>query len=496
MKRRLPKAVYNTTSLIGLIVSFTAFTLIILTYLLDVFGKVDNPYTGLITFIFLPVFLLLGVGMWVFGAWKAARRARKGIKEGDQLVLDFNKPRHRYGFTFVLAGGLFLLGISAFGSYQAYEYTESVDFCGKVCHDVMKPEYVAYNQSPHARVPCVQCHIGAGTTWYVKSKMSGAYQVYSTIFNKYHRPIQTPVANLRPARETCEQCHWPSHFYSQKLVDRTYYLSDEANTAVRTSMLMKIGGREEGQTQGIHAHMYLDNEISYIASDRQRQNIPYVEMKDKSGKIIVYRSLDEKFTEDQIKKGEKRLVDCIDCHNRPSHVYNPPETSVNRAMALGAIDPSLPEIKSMAVEALEKPYLTETEALGTIKADLLAYYRKEYPDVVKAKQKLLDKAIGHIQGIYRTNYFPEMKTDWKSFPNNLDHLHSKGCFRCHDNKHVSDTGKVISNNCQTCHTIVSQKNAEGKAAVSMSGVQFEHPVDVGDAWKTDLCMTCHGPDKE
>jgi len=482
--------------MIGLAISLSAFAVIILLYLLDVFSKNDNPYTGLITFIFLPIILLFGILLFLLGAYRAARRERRGIPQGDLPVLDFNKARHRFAFSFILFGGVFLAAISAFGSYQAYEYTESVEFCGTACHSVMKPEYVAYKASPHARVTCVQCHIGPGTTWYVKSKLSGAYQVYSTLFNKYEKPIKTPIENLRPARETCEQCHWPSHFFSQKLMDRTYFMSDEENTAFKTSMLMKIGGREEGTSEGIHAHMYLDNEISYIATDRQRQDIPYVEMRSKDGKVTVYHSTEKKLSEVEIKNGKKRLVDCIDCHNRPSHQYNPPMTSVNRAMARGMIDPSLPEIKSLAVEVLEKPYKTEPEALAAIRKDIIDYYKENYPKELVAKEKLLNAAIEHIKSIYSTNYFPEMKTDWKAFPNNLDHVHSKGCFRCHDDKHVSPEGKVISKNCQSCHTIVTQRTADGKGKFSMDGVPFEHPVDVGDAWKTDPCMDCHGKQDE
>lgn len=496
MKRRLPKSFFNTTSFIGLAISLTAFALIIFLYVLELFAKIDNPYTGLISFIVLPVFLLFGVFVSCVGAIRTARRARKGVEEGDLPVLDFNKPRHRNGFTFVLVGGIFLAAISGFGSYQAYEYTESVGFCGTACHDVMKPEYVAYQASPHARVACVQCHIGAGTTWYVKSKLSGAYQVYSTLLNKYERPIKTPVENLRPARETCEQCHWPSHFYSQKLMDRTYYLSDEQNTSFKTSMLLKIGGREQGATEGIHAHMYLDNEVSYISTDRQRQDIPYVESRTKDGKVTIFQSTESPLTPDQIKNGKRRLVDCIDCHNRPSHQYNHPATSVNRAMAKGVIDAGLPEIKMVAVESLEKPYKTESEALSTIEKDILAYYKENHPKTVADKGSFLTAAIKEIKTIYQHNYFPEMKTDWRGFPNNIDHLHSKGCFRCHDDKHVSSTGKVISKDCQTCHTILSQKGSDGKGRVSLSGVPFEHPVDVGDAWKTDLCLTCHGKQEE
>ncbi len=495
-KRRLPAAFYNATSLFGFVLSLMVIALIFLLFLLDTFSGIDNPYVGLITFVALPPIFILGVLLVLIGMVRANRRAKKGLPEKALPQIDFNNAKHRRGFTLLAFGGLVFMALSAFGSYQAYEYTESVEFCGKVCHNVMKPEYVAYQNSPHARVTCVQCHIGSGATWYVKSKFSGAYQVYSTMFDKYSRPIATPIANLRPARETCEQCHWPSHFYAQKLSDKTYFASDETNTKFQTSMLLKIGGVEHGATEGIHAHMYLDNEISYIATDRQRQVIPYVESKDKNGKVTVYTSTEDKITDDQIRKGERRIVDCIDCHNRPSHRFPHPATTVNTALAKGWIDPGIPEVKRLAVELLEKPYKSEPAALAAIQKEFLAFYSENYAKETAAKKKELDAAIAQIRKIYQTSYFPEMKADWRSFPDNLDHMYSKGCFRCHDNKHVSKEGKVIRNDCNTCHTILTQKGTDGKQSVGIDGLAFQHPVDIGDAWKTTLCKDCHVPERE
>lgn len=496
MRKKLPAVYYNTTSMIGMTIATVAFSMILFLFILTAFSGASNPYMGLITFIALPGVLLFGLLIALFGVRRALKRARAGQPEGKLPVIDFNDFRQRYAFTTILVGGFGLMAISGFGTYQAYEYTESVDFCGKVCHNVMKPEYTAYLNSPHARVPCVQCHIGSGAEWWVRSKVSGSYQVYSVLFNKYHRPIETPIHNLRPAKETCEQCHWPKQFYAQKLRDRQYYLSDDKNTPFQLSMLMKIGGSVQGATEGIHAHMYLDRQVSYISIDRQRQIIPYVEMKDKEGKVTVYRSTEIKTTDQDLRNGERRLVDCIDCHNRPSHQYKHPEFTVNQAIARGLIDPRIPEIKSKSVEVLEKPYKTEGEARATIKSEIESYYAKSHPVEAKALAPQLEAAITQLQEIYSTNYFPEMNVSWKEFPNNLDHMHSNGCFRCHDDKHVSSTGRVISKNCQTCHTILSIQTPDGKRQTNISGVPFQHPVDVGDEWKTTPCKDCHGKQKE
>jgi nitrate/TMAO reductase-like tetraheme cytochrome c subunit len=496
MKRKLPAVFYNTTSMIGMTIAMTALAMIAFLFILTAFSGSSNPYMGLITFIALPGVMFFGFFVALVGVRRASKRAKRGEETGKLPVLDFNNNKHRYAFTTILIGGLILMAISGFGTYQAYEYTESVEFCGKVCHNVMKPEYTAYMNSPHAKVKCVQCHIGSGAEWYVRSKISGSYQVYSVLFNKYHRPIETPIHNLRPAKETCEECHWPRHFYAQKLSDRTYYMSDPDNTPFQLSMLMKIGGAEQGATEGIHAHMYLDNKVEYTSIDRQRQLIPYVKMTDKSGKVTIYRSTEIKATEQDLRNGEHRLVDCIDCHNRPSHQYNHPEKSVNLAMSRGLIDTRIPEIKAKAVEVLEKPYKTESEALTSIRSELLKYYKENYATESQTLAKELNTAIERIQKIYSTNYFPEMKVSWKEFPDNLDHMHSSGCFRCHDDKHVSQDGRVISKNCQTCHTMLTIKTPEGKRTTNIQGLPFEHPVDIGDEWKTTPCKDCHGKQQE
>lgn len=490
-KRRLPSVFYNLTSMIGLTMALVAFGLIVFLFVVEYYSPIKHPYMGMITFIILPVFIVAGLFMATVGVIRANRRRRRGEPIAKWPKVDLAIPRHRFGVTMVAVLGFGFLGASTFGTYQAYEYTESVEFCGLVCHTAMKPEYTAYKDSPHARVKCAECHIGSGADWFVKSKISGSYQVYAYLFNKYPRPIPTPIENLRPAKDTCEQCHWPSHFYSQKLVDKSFFLSDEENTRSDLTMVMKIGGREEGVSQGIHAHMYLDTEVKYIATDEKREVIPYVEMRDKQGNLTVYRSTELPITEEQIKKGVKRTVDCIECHNRPSHVFHNPSTSVNLAMSRGEIDPSLPEIKRVAVEELEKPYKTQDEAVAKLKASLLAFFKESYPTVLASKAKELDKAIAQIQTIYTHNYFPEMNASWKAYPDHKDHLNGLGCFRCHDGKHVSPQGKVITKDCNSCHAIVAQRIPGEKREVSMEGLPFKHPVDIGDAWKDTPCKDCH-----
>jgi hypothetical protein len=357
----------------------------------------------------------------------------------------------------------------------------------------MEPEYTAYQDSPHSRVGCVQCHIGSGTNWYVKSKISGAYQVYSVIFHKYSQPIPTPVTSLRPARGTCEQCHTPALFYNQKRVDHTYYLSDEKNTKSDLSMLIKIGGgkSELGNIKGIHWHANDDNVIEYIYTDERRLVIPWVKVTSKDGKEVIFKSRGTKVNEKNAAPDQLRTMDCIDCHNRPSHIYNQPDKMVNINMASNRIDESLPYIKSISVEALEDKYYTKEEALENIKNKINDFYLANYPEVYKSDKAKIEAAIEIVKSIYSRNYFPYMNANWKHFPDNISHVYTPGCFRCHDGNHVSDDGKVISNDCNSCHLIISQTDKQGNTKVDLNGLKFQHPVDLGESIQNHLCTDCH-----
>jgi nitrate/TMAO reductase-like tetraheme cytochrome c subunit len=498
MKNLFPRSFYNLTTLIGTVVAGVSVGLIIFLVILEASAESPNPYMGIITFVLLPFFLLIGFVLMGYGIWRDHRRERLGKPHGLHLpVIDLNRPRHRTALTTISIGSILFLAILAFTSFKAYEHTESDEFCGETCHQVMEPEYTAYQYSPHARVGCVQCHIGSGADYFVKSKLSGSYQVYAVLFDKYPKPIPTPIENLRPAQQTCEQCHWPKHFFSEKEHKNTYYLSDEQNTKWEMNLLMKIGGGnvEAGPTSGIHWHMNISHEVTYAALDRERQVIPWIRSRTPDGKETIYRSTEIEVSEDSIQRSFQRKMDCIDCHNRPTHIYHPPARSVNHIMALGWIDPKLPNIKSVAVKALELPYTTKQVGLDSIKLFINDYYKTTYPEVAASQQGKIEGAISEVQKIFSRNYFPEMKTNWKHFNNNIGHLYYPGCFRCHDGKHVNEQGKVLSRDCNVCHTILSQQFEQDTLRISLGGVDYQHPVDIGDAWKEMNCSDCHNSDQ-
>lgn len=493
LRTLLPSSFFNPTSLVGASVACVSFGLIIFLFALELFAGHQKPYMGIIAFVILPAFLLMGIAIVLVGMRnERKRRLKTGIAQAPFPLIDLNDPKQRKRFTFAASIVIVLLLSSAFGSYQVYEFTESVQFCGEVCHSVMKPEYTAYLHSPHARVTCTECHVGSGADWYVKSKLSGAYQVYSVLFEKYSRPIPTPVHNLRPAQGTCEQCHWPKHFYSDKLVTKTYFMPDEQNTPWAISLLMKIGGgsSETGPTSGIHWHMNIANEVTYTAIDLQRQIIPVVRAKHPDGTVEEYITTDP-FDESLLNKGETRRMDCIDCHNRPTHIYHSPEFSINELMSLGWISPSLPSIRAIASAALIRPYTNENVALDSIRHYIHNEYRLRYPILASSRKSDIDTAITHLQRIYSRNFFPEMRVSWKEYPNNIGHFSDSGCFRCHDGKHVSKSGKVLSKDCNTCHIIVSQGSPDKLTTVSTNGLPFVHPVDIGTSWNEMNCNDCH-----
>lgn len=499
MASRFPRAFYNPITYVAVALASVTFLFILFLIVWEAFEPDASPYMGVLTFVALPSLMLFSIAVAIWGIVRERKRIKSGVSDEQRFPrIDLNDPAKRRATLVFLVAASVLAIFSAFGSYKAYEYTESDEFCGTMCHTVMKPEFTAYQQSPHARVGCVKCHIGPGAGWFVRSKLSGAYQVYAVAADVYPRPIATPIANLRPARETCEQCHWPEQFYSENLQEKTYYLSDEKNTEMSFAMLVKIGGGtpEGGVQTGIHYHMYIANEVSYVHADTQRQVIPWVKAVDKNGKETIYRSTDVPSSDDDIKGLTRRTMDCIDCHNRPSHQYHHPADVVNLAMASGRIDKTLPSVKSLAVEALEGEYTTESEAHTRIRETIRSFYATNYADVARAKSTTIDQTVASVQRVYSNNYFPEMKTSWHAFPNNIGHLYFPGCFRCHDGKHVSDDGRVISKDCNVCHTIVSKSPApKGKTGVVYASADFQHPVDIGDSWKEMNCTDCHAKTK-
>jgi nitrate/TMAO reductase-like tetraheme cytochrome c subunit len=470
----------NWISLAGLLIAVGSLFSFLLLFTIDALAHLANPYIGILTYLVAPGFLVTGLIVALAGAlWH--RRRLQSAGPLPALQIDLSRPRDRRVLGIFLACSACFLLVSAMGSYKTYQFTESVQFCGRACHTVMKPELTTYLHGPHARVPCAECHIGPGATWFVRSKLSGTYQVYATLFHKYPRPITTPIKNLRPAQETCNQCHWPRKFVGN--LDRTYhyFLGDQTNTPYSIRMLLKVGGGDptHGPVGGIHWHMSISNKVEYIAVDQQRQKIPWVRLTDPAGVVTVFK--DASFTND-LSGYEIRKMDCMDCHNRPAHRYASPNDAVDLAIYLGHLDRSLSFIKTNAVFALSRPYKTESEAHDGI-ATFLA---NRYPNNPRIKD-----AIPYVQQIYADNYFPEMNASWSDYPDNLGHRNWPGCFRCHDGNHKSEQSKasIKADDCSACHIILAQGQGAELNQLSAQGQPFKHPEDLYDP--SFKCTDCH-----
>lgn len=495
-EKRITRLFNNWMSFTGFIIAAMSGLAILFFIFVSVVSTTASPYLGILLYLVLPTFLVAGLILLLTGIYIEWRRQRKQIETSAMAwpQLDLNLPKHRRIVLVFLLGTMLFVLISSAGMYQAYHFSESVQFCGLTCHTVMKPEYTAYQDSPHARVKCVECHIGPGAEWFVRSKLSGLYQVYAVAVNNYPRPIATPIKDLRPAQTICEQCHWPEKFFGAKQWQFDHYLYDQTNTYWPINILIKTGGGnpKTSQTSGIHWHMNIGVKIEYIARDKQRQDIPWIRATEKrSGLVTVYQDSANPLMPDVFATEKTRIMDCIDCHSRPSHEFRSPDHEVDLALVMGQIDSSLPDIKKVAVDALTGEYLSEKDALEGITRVVSAFYQANYPKINAQKSQSIHKSILAAQEAYSRNFFPAMKVKWSDYPDNIGHFSFRGCMRCHDGKHTSENGVSISNNCRSCHIILSQGVGKRGGVLNTAGLDFIHPIDIGPAWKEGNCYDCH-----
>jgi hypothetical protein len=489
----------NAVSYLGAIFIFINAALTLMALIAGFTLAHPSPYLGIFTYLVFPALIGLGVLLVLIGMrWEAGRRRKQHTDQAlPYPMIDLNDPVARKRFAYVMVIGTVVGVLLALTGYKGFLFTESVTFCGKTCHTVMQPEYTAYQYSPHARVSCVECHVGEGADWYVKSKLSGARQVFAVLFKTYKRPIPVPIHDLRPARETCEHCHWPQKFYGAKLLQLPHYRYDEANTAEQVTLTVKTGGgsRTLGRNAGIHFHMIIDNTVTFGASDAQLQTVPWVTVKHSDGSVVEYTT--PEFKPESLPNLKKRTMDCMDCHNRPTHGFNPPDGAVDSALYSGLISPTLPWIKKVAVETLVQPYGSEAEARQQIRERITDHYRRNHPSVIATRQADVDTAIEVVTAIWTRSVFPEMNVDWKTYPDNIGHRNWPGCFRCHDGRHKSKDGKVLTMDCGICHTKPMRGPLLALGDVSPHADEDWHPWDLAAKHlaivphETVLCNACH-----
>jgi nitrate/TMAO reductase-like tetraheme cytochrome c subunit len=454
---KLGALVRHPISVIGVWIAALSAVLFLTGFAASMFGFEGGPYLGIVFFLVLPAFFVFGLALIPVGLVLERRRRHRGLPPTviHWPVVDLNDPHLRHVASIIVVVTVANIVIVSLAAYSGIEYMDSVAFCGQVCHKVMDPEFSAYQDGPHSRVTCVQCHIGAGASWFVKSKLSGTRQVIAVTFNTYSRPIAAPVTNLRPARDTCEQCHWPAKFHGDKLNVVREYASDEANTETTTTVRVHVGGMtaKPGVATGIHWHVDPGNAVDYVAVDDKRQVIGKVVLRDRNG-AVVREYVAEGVTPEQLAKGEVRRMDCMDCHNRPTHPFSATaERAVDQAVAGEAIARNLPFVKREAVAALKTEYPSREAATKAIGDKLATFYQTQYADLYRARRQDIDLAIAATQRLYGRNVFPGMKVTWGSYPNNIGHTDFPGCWRCHDDKHTARDGRTIQQDCELCHKV-------------------------------------------
>jgi len=413
---------------------------------------------------------------------------------------DPRAPEGRRRLLIFLGGFVILVGIGV-GLILVWDYTNSPAFCGTRCH-TMPPEWVAYNNSYHARVSCVDCHIGrVGTLKAIQLKSTHGGHLTSLIFNSYERPIY--VKSLRPARETCERCHWPDAVFDDSVRRIVHYEADEHNTQRTTFLIFKTGGGTErfGTGRGIHWHII--NKVYYIATDDLKQNIPWVQVVDEAGNTTEYMDVESPLTPEQIASAEKRLMDCVDCHNRSVHDFKSPDSMLDRAIELGRISKSIPFIKQKGMELLDAPYSSFDQAIQAI-GQLPAFYQANYPDFYAKNADAVQQAAAVVKEIFQDTYFPDLSVGWTTHPNNIGHKDFPGCFRCHNGKHMNAQGESIRLHCNICHTIpvVSGEGVQPKIAeLGNLLLSAQEPAShlaanfmADHRFQADKsCEACHGP---
>ncbi len=457
----------NPVSLAGGAITSAAGVTMIGYWLVELFGRSnDNPYLGIIFFLILPLLFVAGLGLIPIGLF--ARRAK--LKKAGQIPAEFpkvdlNDRIFRHGIDIVLVATIVNLLVVAMASYRGAAYMDSPQFCGQSCH-VMHPEYTAYKIAAHSHVACVECHIGSGAESYFEAKVEGTRQVVEVTFGTYPRPIPSPVKNLRPAREICEGCHTPARFVGERLLVKSSFADDEKNTETQTVLVLHLGGLDGlSHLTGIHG-VHLGH-IEYVATDATRTTIPWVQKRNADGSETVFTNLP---AGSGIPKGERRVMDCIDCHNRAAHPFVTAEEAINQAMSDGPVSPELPWVHKEGLMLLKANYATQAEARVKIPEQLADFYRSNYPQIMATKANLVKRAGDGLATIYSQNVFPYMKVTWGTHPSHIGHMSYPGCFRCHDDSHVAKDGTAIPQDCSVCHNLLAVDEAKPKVLADL-GIQ-------------------------
>ncbi|MEQ1896460.1 MAG: cytochrome c3 family protein [Vicinamibacterales bacterium] len=450
MRSFLQAFVRNGLSLVGTAIATAMAALFVALALLDLAGYLTNPYLGLLLFVAIPTVFVAGLLLIPLGLWRERRRRARTPEAatGEWPVFDLRIARQRAIAVAVLTLTVVNLVIVSMAAYGGVHYMETREFCGQVCHETMEPQYVAHQTGPHSRVACVSCHVGSGAGAVARSKFKGLRQLVLVATDRAPRPVAPPLQVMRPAVETCEQCHWPEKFHGDRQKVVREYGDDQASTETGTTLTLHLGGGSAvlGIGTGIHWHMNLDNVVEFVATDSTRQSIPYVRLTNREGRVKEYVA--EGADRTTLAAQPMHRMDCVDCHNRPAHAFSPsPARAVNEAMAQGRVPRDLPFARREVLAAVSDGYPSRDSARAGIARRLEGIYRAQGISADRTA-----RLVAGAQDVYARNVFPAMRVSWGTYPNNIGHMDAPGCFRCHDDSHKAGDGSVLTQDCETCHT--------------------------------------------
>lgn len=424
-------------------------------------------------------------------------------------------PKTPLGALGLILGVLVIGAIATIGGTSVVHYSEGAAFC-TTCH-TMEPQKKAYEASAHKNVACGSCHVSPGVLGFVKAKLAGTYELYSLVTNTYPTPIP-PIEHqkLPSTEETCQECHSLSKLAKDgqptRLISRASFSRDEKNT--RNDLAVLIRPARTGTDDETSLHWHVQQEVTYTSSDEHLQTIDSVEFTDrKTGEVVQYiaerevrQSTNAAADLTRLKATQQnRSMDCNDCHNRVGHQVPSVDEAIDEAMAKGSISPTLPYVKRQAVTLLTKKYETDEQGQAAI-SRLDAFYETEYPLVAKEKSAEIASASKAISGIYTLIVTSEMNTRGGSYPDNLGHQSSTGCFRCHDGAHYKVvkgqvTKETIPSTCETCHTFPQGTTSPASIPLGKKPADhidplwvFSHRVVAGKTTPDpNTCGACHKP---
>jgi len=424
-------------------------------------GGSSNPYLGILFDLLLPGIFVMGLVLILIGI--VVRRTH--LVSTDQVPSFFpevsiHDPVFRHGLDIVIVATAINFIIVGIGCYRGVAYMDTVSFCGNTCH-VMAPENAAYHVSSHSGVPCTECHVAPGTAGYVHAKVNGTKQLFMVVADHYPKPIM--ANNKVPAASaTCLNCHNPHVEMGDKLLVTQAFADDSANTQTSSVTVLHVGGQDAlGHLSGIHgAHL---SKIEYIATDTTDQVIPWVRKTNPDGSTTDFIASGASIPS----VGKPRAMDCISCHNRAAHSFDTAEGALDKMMAQGSPNASLPFLHKEGLALLNTKYSSQAEAKARISSGLTAFYRSRYPAVWDTQRPQVESSAKTLADIYAHNVFPAMNVRWGTHPNNIGHTDSAGCFRCHDGSHTSRSGVTITNDCSVCHNLVVSNEAHPKVLADL-----------------------------